>query len=111
MAKDDSRLVYSTSREIPRKDERQSGGMGTSPKPRKVVVRLEKKGRGGKTVTIVEGLGLDAKQQHELLRSLKAALGTGGTVTEGGMELQGDHRDAVMAALGKAGFRPRRSGG
>jgi len=46
-----------------------------------------------------------------LLKQLKAGLGTGGTVKGTSLEIQGDHRDALMAALENMGYRPKRSGG
>ncbi|HEX8949941.1 MAG TPA: translation initiation factor [Dissulfurispiraceae bacterium] len=74
-------------------------------------MRLERKGRGGKSVTVIEGLPPPLQQREALLKQLKAGLGTGGTVTDAGFEIQGDHRDALMSALEKAGLRPKRSGG
>jgi translation initiation factor 1 len=67
-------------------------------------LRLESKGRGGKSVTVVEGLPRNAAFLEELLRSLKKALGTGGTVRQGAVELQGDRQDALRALLAARGF-------
>ena len=74
-------------------------------------VRRETGGRGGKTVTTVTGLALDAPAQLALCKRLKAACGTGGTVRDGGLELQGDHRDAVTSLLAKEGIRSKLAGG
>ena len=74
-------------------------------------IRRETGGRGGKTVTVVTGLTLAAPALLALCKRLKAACGTGGTVREGGLELQGDHRDAVSALLAKEGFRSKLAGG
>jgi len=65
------------------------------------VVRLffETKGRGGKGVTVVRGLGLAEPELAALGKKLKAACGVGGTAKDGVVELQGDHRDRVMALL------------
>ena len=60
--------------------------------PSRAVVRLERKGRGGKEVTIVEQLGLDARQSGEWLHAIKAALGCGGADKDGTWVLQGDQR-------------------
>lgn len=68
-------------------------------------------GRGGKTVTVVRGLSMDDAALAALAKRLKAACGTGGTVKEGVLELQGDHRDSAMALLAKEGLRVKRSGG
>jgi translation initiation factor 1 len=67
-------------------------------------LRFESKGRGGKSVTLVDGLPCNAEFLAELLRSLKKSLGTGGTVREGSLELQGDRRDALRALLTARGF-------
>ena len=71
------------------------------------VVRLsfETKGRGGKGVTVVRGLGLAEPELAALGRKLKAACGVGGTAKDGVVELQGDHRERVMALLQAQGFK------
>lgn len=76
-----------------------------------VRVSRETGGRGGKTVTVVRGVPLDASALVGLAATLKAACGCGGTVKDGVIELQGDRRDAVVAHLEKAGWRVRRAGG
>lgn len=77
------------------------------------VVRVSKstKGRGGKTVTLVTGLGLDEAALLQLAKVLKAACGSGGTVKDAVIEVQGDHCAQVMQALGKQGFAAKRAGG
>jgi len=67
-------------------------------------LRLEKKGRGGKVVTVVDGLPQNAPFLKELSQELKRACGTGGTAVEGAVELQGDLRDRVRELLLKKGF-------
>jgi translation initiation factor 1 len=76
------------------------------PVPERIVARLrvEKKGRGGKTVTIVEGLPRNARFLDGLAQDLKKACGTGGTVTERAIELQGDRRERVREILSKKGI-------
>jgi translation initiation factor 1 len=76
-----------------------------------VRVALQTKGRGGKAVTLVRGLALDAAALAALGKRLRAACGSGGTVKDGVIEVQGDHRDLVMAELTGLGHRPKRSGG
>jgi translation initiation factor 1 len=77
----------------------------------RVRVAREKGGRGGKTVTTVRGLPLAADALVALGKRLRAACGTGGTVKDGLLELQGDHVERVLAALQAEGFDPKRSGG
>jgi translation initiation factor 1 len=75
--------------------------------PRRIVakLRMEKKGRGGKTVTVVDGLPGNATFLKELCQELKRVCGTGGAVFDGGIELQGDLRDRVRAVLTAKGFQ------
>jgi translation initiation factor 1 len=74
-------------------------------------IRREIGGRGGKTVTVVTGLALDELGLVALCRRLKAACGTGGTVKDGALEFQGDHRDKLVALLEAEGFRSKLAGG
>lgn len=67
-------------------------------------LRMEKAGRGGKTVTVVFGLPNNAAFLKELCQDLKRACGTGGTATDEGVELQGDRRDRVRELLVARGF-------
>jgi len=124
MRDENSRLVYSTEETIPRlprslrndekaKDNPDEKVLHTNVRPsqQKATVRLDRKGRGGKSVTVIEGLQIPQKEREALLKRLKAKLGTGGTVKDTCLEIQGDHRDALMAALEKLGYPTKRSGG
>ena len=85
-----------------------------TPAPSKsTVVRVgrETKGRGGKGVTIISDLPLDEENLTELATKLKTRLGTGGTVKDGRIEIQGDHRDRIVAELEGLGYRVKRAGG
>ncbi|WP_420551019.1 translation initiation factor [Litorivicinus lipolyticus] len=77
----------------------------------KVRVRLEKKGRGGKSVTTVTGLAMNADDIKSLGRALKKSVGVGGAVKDGIIEIQGDQVVKVLAALEAKGLNPKRSGG
>ena len=74
-------------------------------------VQRESKGRGGKTVTVVRGLPLDADALDALGKQLRTACGTGGTGRDGVLELQGDQADKVVAWLAARGFKVKRAGG
>ena len=76
-----------------------------------VKVARESKGRGGKTVTLVRGLALDAVALAALGKQLRSACGSGGTVKDGVIEIQGDHCDLVIENLKKLGHHPKRVGG
>ncbi len=76
-----------------------------------VRVSLETKGRKGKGVTVIKGVPLDALALVQLGKQLKAACGTGGTVKDATIEVQGDHCVKVIGALQKQGFSVKRAGG
>jgi translation initiation factor 1 len=76
-----------------------------------VRVSRETKGRGGKAVTVVRGLALDPASLVKLAQQLKAACGSGGTVKDGAIEVQGDHCDKVIALLQAQGHTVKRAGG
>ncbi|MGZ5183189.1 MAG: translation initiation factor Sui1 [Ramlibacter sp.] len=77
------------------------------------VVRVSRqtKGRGGKCVTVVKGVALDATALAALGKQLRAACGSGGTVKDGVIEIQGDHCELVIDTLKKLGHDPKRAGG
>lgn len=77
------------------------------------VVRVSRqtKGRGGKTVTLVKGLALDPLALAALGKRLRTACGTGGTVKDGVIELQGEHGEGVINELAKYGHAAKRAGG
>ena len=75
-----------------------------------VRVGRETQGRKGKGVTLVRGLPLDDTALADLGRQLKALCGSGGTVKDGVVEIQGEHRDRVVLFLQKAGWAVKRVG-
>lgn len=77
------------------------------------IVRVcrETKGRKGKGVTVVTGLGLDGEDLRKLAKELKARCGSGGTVKDHTIEIQGDHRDLLMDLLKAKGYTVKRAGG
>lgn len=78
----------------------------------RVDVRRETGGRGGKTVTVVDGFtGIGLPEKEQLAKKMRAACGCGGTVKEGAIEIQGDQRETVARILTEAGFRPVMAGG
>jgi translation initiation factor 1 len=80
-------------------------------RPDTVYVERTRKGRGGKTVTLVINLPGDAAARAELLKALKTACGAGGTLKDGVLEIQGDHRDKVIAHLAALGHTVKARGG
>ena len=76
-----------------------------------VRVARETKGRKGKSVTVISGVPLVGDVLEELATRLKKRCGSGGTVHEGVIEIQGDHRDTLVAEFTKLGYGVKRSGG
>ncbi len=108
MADRNVRLAYSTSGEKP--------GSKSAPEPAReagkggVRIRLDRRA-SDRLVTVVSGLPGRTAEIAALATSLKSACGAGGTVKGGSLELQGDHRERVEAALGVLGIKSKRSGG
>jgi len=76
-----------------------------------VRVSRQTQGRGGKAVTLITGLPLDEAQLAALAGELKRRCGSGGTVREGTIEIQGEHRDTLVSELQRRGYAARRAGG
>src|SRR5262245_1590038 len=108
-----ARLVYSTGGGRmcagcgwPEGDWQWSRNTATEAVPARIVakLRVEKNGRGGKTVTVVDNLPNNTLFLKELCQDLKRTCGTGGTVADGAIELQGDLRERVRARLTARGM-------
>lgn len=116
--RDDPRLVYSTDRGLVcprcRKAVAACACRREAPPPKGdgiVRVRRETTGRGGKTVTTIEGVSLPGEALRDLCSELKRRCGTGGTVKDGVIEIQGDHRETILADLSRRGFTVKPAGG
>jgi translation initiation factor 1 len=108
--RDDSRLVYSS--EAGRIGSKQDPVPPRRPRGDGIVrVRREVKGRRGKTVTTIEGVPLPDDDLRELGSELKRRCGTGGSVKDGVIEIQGDHRDILITELEGHGYTVKRAGG
>ena len=89
-------------------------GTGTGPSAQaqqRVRVQRTKAGKGGKLVTAITGLEAPEAELKALLKQLKAHAGTGGTLKDGVIDLQGDQVAPARAALEQAGYRPKQAGG
>jgi len=95
-----------------KKGRKDSSKAQTIKKPGKqgIRIRRESKGRGGKTVSIIDGLPLTEKEMKVLLKKLKAQLGTGGALKNRALEIQGEHHDKLMQLLENEGFQAKLSG-
>jgi translation initiation factor 1 len=114
----DSRLVYSTEqgKMCPRCGKPAAGcrcRRAVQPPAGDGIVRVsrETKGRKGKGVTVITGVPLPPSELKALGRELKQVCGSGGTVKNGAIEIQGDHRERLLEALKLRGFTVKRAGG
>lgn len=105
-----SRLVYSTDAgriKTPKED----SGRNIPPDDSVVRLKRESKGRGGKGVTLITGLPLDDAELKALAKELKKVCGTGGTVRDGTIEIQGEQRERLMPVLVAKGYKVKIAGG
>lgn len=117
-ATSDSRLVYSTDvgRRCPNCQRPSADCICKQGTPGKAVagpvrVARETQGRKGKGVTVITGLGLSQSALETLAKELKKRCGSGGMATAERIEIQGDHRDTIVAELIQRGFNAKRAGG
>lgn len=120
-----NRLVYSTEtgrvcpacgRPVKRcrckkKGKRAGSASTVYPDDGTVRIRREVKGRGGKTVTTVFGIPLEGPGLKQFAKQLKRRCGTGGTVKDGVIVIQGDHRETLADEIQKQGYRVKIAGG
>lgn len=119
MSEKRDRLVYSTDAQVMQRCPRcgkypcicRRAVVSLPPDKQTARISQERKGRKGKTVTLVSGLQLAEDDLEALAKTLKTLCGAGGTVKEGQIEVQGEHRDRVAAALAQLGYKVKRIGG
>lgn len=106
-----SRLVYTSDPEEAkrlRESQKMPEVRDTAPSSQTIRVELDRKSRGGKSVTLLSGFELTPATLQSLAKQLKSRCGSGGTVKDRTIEIQGDHRDTVAAELAKLGYKIRR---
>jgi translation initiation factor 1 len=81
------------------------------PQQQNLRIQASRSGRKGKTVTIITGFQSSAETLAKLLKQLKTQCGSGGTVKENSLEIQGDHRDKLLQLLIQLGYKAKISGG
>lgn len=104
-------VVYSTSDEFDYSYDSDEDQETLPPSQQKLKVMLDKKARGGKQVTLVDGFVGTEDDLKELGKMLKTKCGVGGSAKDGEILIQGDHRDKVVQVLQSAGYQAKKSGG
>jgi translation initiation factor 1 len=110
-ADSNSRLVYSSGDPVPdRPREKKQQTPAAAPSGRGVRLRLDRRA-SDRVVTTISGLRGSERELHALLKELKSACGSGGTLKDGVIELQGDHRPKLESLLAARGIQSKRAGG
>jgi translation initiation factor 1 len=112
MTKDNNRTVWSSSKgDLRKKPVGIQNVRSLPPHEQAVYLHSDSKGRGGKAVTLVKKLVLSEEDMKELATKLKQVCGSGGTVKDGVIEIQGEHREKIAEALKKMGYKVKIAGG
>ena len=112
MTKDKSRTVWSSDQGDQRKQESKGPNVKSLPPQQQTVyLHRDSKGRAGGTVTLIKKLVLSDEHMKELAKKLKQICGSGGTVKEGVIEIQGENREKIAEALKKMGYKVKIAGG
>jgi translation initiation factor 1 len=107
--RDTDGIVYSTEPDFVFADLFEKLQDNLAPNQQKLNIRIEHKGRGGKTATLIEGFKGSQEETTDLAKQLKNHCGTGGSVVEEGILVQGDQRKKVMEFLQKKGFKTNKA--
>src|SRR4028118_518996 len=81
------------------------------PNQQNVRVQASRKGRKGKTVTVISGFQVKPETLESLLKQMKTQCGAGGTIKDGEIEIQGDHTQKLLQLLTQLGYKAKISGG
>lgn len=113
MAREQNRTVYSSEQgDLRQKPATKPGATRSLPLNQQTVyLHRDSKGRGGKVVTVLKNLQLTPDDMKSLTKQLKQACGTGGTIKENMIEIQGDHREKIAETLQKLGYKTKIAGG
>jgi len=112
MPKNENRTVWTSDQGDVRKNEANARKViSLPPQQQTVYLHRDSKGRGGKTVTLVKKLALSEEDMKELAKKLKQVCGSGGTIKEDMIEIQGEHREKIAEALLRLGYKVKIAGG
>lgn len=103
-------MVYSTNPDFKFETQEEEEVQTLDPKDQKLIVALDKKGRAGKQVTVVNGFVGSADDLETLGKSLKTKCGVGGSVKDGSVLIQGDQRDKIVTILNNLGYTRAKRG-
>ena len=103
-------VVYSTASDFEFNYQKQDEASTLPPNQQKLIVMLDKSMRAGKQVTLVTGFVGSTEDLDQLGKQLKSKCGVGGSVKNGEIIIQGDHRDKIVSLLQKDGYKAKRSG-
>jgi translation initiation factor 1 len=106
-----NRVVYSEFGQHNNSDALERPVLELPPNQQNLRVQASRKGRKGKTVTVITGFQAKPETLATLLKQLKTQCGTGGTIKEGEIEIQGDHAQKLVELLTKLGYKAKVSGG
>jgi len=112
MPKNEHRTVWSSDYgDLRKKDDKTVPLQSLPPQQQTAYLHRESKGRGGKPVTLIKNLALSEADMKALAKKLKATCGSGGTVKDGNIEIQGEHREKIAATMKKLGYKVKIAGG
>ena len=112
MSKEKNRTVWSSEQgDLRKRNQKSVHVKSLPPQQQTIYLHCESKGRGGKTVTLVKSLVLSEEDLKALAKHLKQACGSGGTVKDGLIEIQGEHREKIAEVLQIAGYKVKIAGG
>ena len=109
--KDRLGVVYSTSSDFQYDKDEQEEQPTLPPQQQKLIVSLDKRNRKGKSITLITGFTGTVNDLKDLGKLLKTKCGVGGSVKDGEILIQGDHRDKIIKILNDLGYKTKRSGG
>ena len=108
MAKDSNKIAY---REFGDEDPDPEDTAELPPNQHKLKIEASRKGKGGKTVTIITGFQVSSDSLNSLTKVLKNQCGAGGASKDNSIEIQGDHRQKLLEIVTKLGYKAKLSGG
>lgn len=112
MSNDKNKTVWTSEQgDLRKQSESSAKGASIPPQQQTVYLHRESSGRGGKAVSLVKNLMLSADDLKSLAKKLKQDCGTGGTIKDGVIEIQGEHRKKIAEVLQKLGYKVKIAGG